>query len=183
MEIKTRDQIELNMFLYRVVVAADRESWIEETIVKSLPTKKEYGDGEFFMWAMDVKIDGIHNQEQSITDMGIDQTPQYNLHATFTTRTEAINYQHTIEINYEGEDKKFLEFGDDLYKVDESVDPNELIPFDFNTGEMSLDLKEMCVSWSTAMSDEAEEVNHDAEVYDKASTDNKAYEDAMKFID
>ena len=179
MEIRTREQIELHMIMFHVVVAADRSTRIDKVVVKSLPAKNYYGEGEFWMWAMDVKVNDKLENEVSIADMGIDQTPQYNLHATFTTRTEAINYEHTVGIDYDGEDKTVLEFGDDIYTFDDSVDPAELIPFDFDLGEMSPELKEMCIDWSTAMSDESEEVNHDAEV----SSKDCAYEHAMKMID
>ena len=40
MEIITRDQLELHMVRYCVRVAADRQSYIEELVVKSAPRKK-----------------------------------------------------------------------------------------------------------------------------------------------
>ena len=178
MEITNRDQIEKYMITYHVVVNADRSTQIDKVVILTLPMKKYYGEGEFWMWAMDVRINDKQDREVSITDMGIEQTPRYNLHATFTTRTEACRYERTVGIDYDGEDKSVLDFGGDIYIFDESVSPNELIPFDFDLGKMSPELQEMCAEWSTALSDESEEVNHDAEVL----CEDSAYDRAMKGI-
>ena len=181
MEIITRDQLELHMVMYCVRVAVDRQSYIEELVVKSAPRKKEYGDHGFFMWEIDVKNERGGVRTISVTDMGIEQIPQYNLHATFTTRTEAINYEHTVRIDYDGEDKNILEFGDEIYKLDEDIDPNEMIPFDFE--EMSPELEEMCSSWAVAIGMEKEENLQDASEYVEEAKEESAYDRAMKLID
>lgn len=180
MEITTKDQIKEGMKLYCARVAPDRSAHIETLVVVSEPYKHHYCDNEFFMWAIDIDRDGKVEQI-SITDAGIEQNPQYNLHATFTTLTEAIDYKNNVGIDYDRLDDTF-EFGGDIYTLDDSVDPNEMVPFTFD--DCVVALSEMNLSWVECVEDAREENLADADAYSKelANETESAYDRAMKIV-
>ena len=181
MQITTRDQIQKDMIMYRVCVDSARETSIEKIVARSLPYKRHYGGNEFFMWAID--IDGPDTI--SVVDMGIDQIPQYNLHATFSTLEEANSYEDHVRIDYESLDENTIEFGGDVYVLDEKVDPNEVVPFTFD--DCVVALTEMDLDWVAAVDedDTTGELLSDYAEYEKTQEQDQtesAYERAMKGI-
>lgn len=181
MEITTRDQLKKGMTAYCVRVSAARETKIEAIAVLSDPYKYEYGDGEMFMWVVDTN----DHDRTSITDMGIDQIPQYNHHRTFTSLAEAEGYEGSVRIDYASLDEKNIEFGGEIYNLDDTVDPKELIPFDFDMpSAIAAELDEMNLDWVMAQDDATEEILRAADEYCKqADKTTSAYDHAMKIID
>lgn len=178
MQINTRDLILEGMIMYRVQVSAAREPSIEKLVARGIPHKHHYSDNEFFMWALDVK-NGEKMETISLTDMGIDQIPQYNLHATFSTFEEASRYEDSVRIDYESLDENTIEFGGDVYVLDDSIDPNEMVPFTFD--DCVAALAEMNLDWVMEVSDADEDNLADTEVYSKMESES-SYERAMKGI-
>ncbi len=183
MEITTREQVKEGMTLFVVRVDSSRQTKIETIDVQSDPYKVNYGDGEFFMWAVEgcSSFPGPDKEIMSTADMGIDQIPQYNLHRTFTTEAEALAYEQEAGIDYATLDDNNIEFGGEIYNInDNDIDPNEMVPFTFD--DCVAALTEMDLDWVMEVSD-ADENLEDAEIYNKIEAETEtAYERAMKGI-
>lgn len=182
MKIITREQIKKGMTLFVVRVDSSRETNIEKIEVLSDPHKVEYGDGEFFMWAIEGRssFPGPDSVVMSTVDMGVDQVPQYNFHQAFSTEDEATNYAQEVGIDYAALDDNNIEFGGEIYNIgDNDIDPNEMIPFTFD--DCVAALNEMDLDWVMEVSDAAEEILEDLDLYNRLEEDS-AYERAMKIV-